>query len=226
MIVRDPVVLAGTLPRFLSIGDRSRFFMQIDNVEGPAGDYTVELDIRGPILVAADALRSTVRLEAKAKNGITIPVTAAGQGTATIDVTLKGPNVDELMQSFSVAIQPGTGALARRTVQSIAPGASLTLSKDLVADILSGTGTVSVSVSPLASLDVPGLLKALDRYPYGCTEQVVSRALPLLYVKRLAEEENLSLDDKADERVRKRHRAHPGAAGFQRLVRPMVGGRR
>jgi uncharacterized protein YfaS (alpha-2-macroglobulin family) len=202
VIVRDPVVLAGTLPRFLSIGDRSRFFMQLDNVEGSAGDYTVELDLRGPILVAADALRSTVRLEAKAKNGITIPVTAAGQGTATIDVTLKGPNVDELTQSFSVAIQPGTGALARRTVQSLAPGASLTLSKDLVTDILGGTGTVSVSVSPLASLDVPGLLKALDRYPYGCTEQVVSRALPLLYVNRLAEEENLSLDDKADERAR------------------------
>jgi len=201
VIVRDPVVLAGTLPRFLSIGDRSRFFMQIDNVEGSAGDYTIDLDIRGPILVAADALRSTVRLEAMAKNGIAIPVTAAGQGMATIDVTLKGPNGDEFTQSFSVAIQPGTGVLARRTVRSIAPGGSLTLSKDLVADIVGGSGTVSVSASPLASLDVPGLLKALDRYPYGCTEQVVSRALPLLYVNRLAEEENLSLDDKASERV-------------------------
>jgi uncharacterized protein YfaS (alpha-2-macroglobulin family) len=202
VIVRDPVVLAGTLPRFLSVGDRSRFFMQLDNVEGPAGDYTVDLDIRGPILVPADALRSTVRLDARAKGGIAIPVTAGGQGTAVIDVTLKGPNIEELTQSFTVAIQPGTGALARRTVQPIAPGSSLTLSKDLVAHILVGTGTVSVSVSPLAGLDVPGLLKALDRYPYGCTEQVVSRALPLLYVNRLAEEENLSLDAKADERVR------------------------
>jgi uncharacterized protein YfaS (alpha-2-macroglobulin family) len=203
VIVRDPLVLAGTLPRFLSVGDRSRFFMQIDNVEGPTGDYTVDLDIRGPILVAADALRSTIRLDARAKGGITIPVTAGGQGTAVIDVTLKGPNIEELTQSFAVAVQPGTGALARRTVQTIAPGASLTLSKDLVADILAGTGAVSVSVSPLASLDVPGLLKALDRYPYGCTEQVVSRALPLLYVNRLAEEEKLSLDDRADERVRR-----------------------
>lgn len=202
VIVRDPVVLAGTLPRFLSVGDRSRFFMQIDNVEGPAGDYTVDLGIRGPILVAADALRSTVKLDAKAKGGVTIPVTAGGQGNAVIDVTLKGPNIEELTQSFTVAIQPGTGALARRTIQPIAPGASLTLSKDLVADILAGTGAVSVSVSPLASLDVPGLLKALDRYPYGCTEQIVSRALPLLYVNRLAEEENLSLDAKAGERVR------------------------
>src|SRR5690606_38089292 len=89
------------------------------------------------------------------------------------------------------------------TVQRIAPGASLSLSKDLVSDIIGGTGTVSVSISPFASLDVPGLLKALDRYPYGCTEQVVSRALPLLYINRLAEEQNLSLDEKADERVRK-----------------------
>jgi hypothetical protein len=68
--------------------------------------------------------------------------------------------------------------------------------------MLSGTGSVSVSVSPLASLDVPGLLKALDRYPYGCTEQTVSRALPLLYVNRLAEEERLGLDEKIDDRVR------------------------
>ena len=55
-----------------------------------------------------------------------------------------------------------------------------------MADILPGTGAVSVSVSPLAALDVPGLLQALDRYPYGCSEQIVSRAMPLLYVNRLA----------------------------------------
>jgi len=202
VIVRDPVVLAGTLPRFLSVGDRSRFFMQVDNVEGPAGEYTVDLDIRGPIIVAADALRSTIKLDAKAKGGITIPVTAGGQGTAVIDVTLRGPGVEETTQSFTVAIQPGTGALARRSIRPLDPGASLTLSRDLVADILAGTGTVSVSVSPLSGLDVPGLLQSLDRYPYGCTEQTVSRALPLLYVNRLAEEEKLSLDAKADERVR------------------------
>ncbi|MBF9235027.1 alpha-2-macroglobulin [Microvirga alba] len=202
VIIRDPVVLAGTLPRFLSVGDQSRFFMQIDNVEGPAGEYTIDLDIRGPIVVPADSLRSMIKLDAKAKSGITIPVTAGGRGAAVIEATLKGRGLDEVSQSFTVAIQPGTGALARRVVRPLEPGASLSLSKDLVADILAGTGAVSVSVSPLASLDVPGLLQSLDRYPYGCTEQVVSRALPLLYVNRLAEEEKLSLDEKADERVR------------------------
>ncbi|MCB8822787.1 alpha-2-macroglobulin family protein [Microvirga rosea] len=202
VIVRDPVVVAGTLPRFLAVGDRSRFFLQIDNVEGAAGDYTIDLDIQGPVIVTADAMRSTIRLAEKAKGGVTIPVTAGGQGQAIIDVRLKGPGVEELSQRFALTIQPGTGSLARRTIQSINPGASVSLSKDLVNDILAGTGAVSLSVSPLASLDVPGLLQALDRYPYGCTEQIVSRALPLLYVNKLAEEEKLSLDEKADERVR------------------------
>ena len=201
VIVRDPVVLAGTLPRFLSVGDQSRLFMQIDNVEGPAGDYTVDLDIDGPIIVPVDALRRTVRLAAGGKGTITIPVTAAGPGTAAFDVKLSGRGITA-KQAFALRVQPGTSALVRRTVRPLEANSSLTVSSDLMADILPGTGAVSVSVSPLAALDVPGLLQALDRYPYGCSEQIVSRAMPLLYVNRLAAGERLALDQELEVRVR------------------------
>ena len=87
-------------------------------------------------------------------------------------------------------------------VRPLEAASSLTVSGDLVADILPGTGAVSVSVSPLAALDVPGLLQALDRYPYGCSEQVVSRAMPLLYVNKLAAGEHMALDQALEERVR------------------------
>ena len=33
-----------------------------------------------------------------------------------------------------------------------------------------------------------GRLAALDRYPLGCTEQIVSRAIPLLYLSELGEQ--------------------------------------
>jgi uncharacterized protein YfaS (alpha-2-macroglobulin family) len=46
------------------------------------------------------------------------------------------------------------------------------------------------------------LLKALDRYPFGCSEQIVSRALPLLYVNELAAEAHLALDATVNERLR------------------------
>jgi hypothetical protein len=46
------------------------------------------------------------------------------------------------------------------------------------------------------------LLQALDRYPYGCTEQIVSRALPLLYVNKLAKSAALGIDSDVDQRIR------------------------
>jgi uncharacterized protein YfaS (alpha-2-macroglobulin family) len=201
VIIRDPVVLAGTLPRFLSVGDQSRLFFQIDNVEGPAGEYSVDLDIDGPIVVPADALRTSLRLETGGRGFVSVPVTAAGPGTAQIDVAVSGGG-EASSQRFTLRTEPGTSSLLRRTVRTLAAGESLTVSQDLLADILPGTGTVSVSASPLAALDVPGLLTALDRYPYGCSEQIVSRALPLLYVNRLAAQEALAFDDAVDDRVR------------------------
>ena len=201
VIVRDPVVVTGTLPRFLNIGDRSRLRLDLDNVEAPAGDYAVELDVGGPVLVEADALRKTVKLAQGQKADVTIPIAAAGLGDAILNVRLVGQNLN-LDQSFKLRIQPGTGSLVRRTVRPLEAGGSASLSSDLLADLVPGTGSVSVSVSPLAALDVPGLLQALDRYPYGCTEQTVSRALPLLYANRLATAQHLGLDDKLDDRIK------------------------
>ncbi|WP_420103237.1 MG2 domain-containing protein [Bosea sp. (in: a-proteobacteria)] len=202
VIVRDQVVAQATLPRFLAIGDQSRFFLQVDNVEGPAGAYTVDLDVRGPVLVAADATRRTVQLAAGAKAQMAIPVTAAGLGRAEFDVRVSGPGSVRTVQNLSLQVKPSAATLARRIVRAIpGNGGAITVSADLLADLVPGSGQVSVSVSPFASLDVPALLQALDRYPYGCTEQTVSRALPLLAVNQLASMENLALDDKADERV-------------------------
>jgi uncharacterized protein YfaS (alpha-2-macroglobulin family) len=61
---------------------------------------------------------------------------------------------------------------------------------------------VSVAVSPVGAIDVSALLQALDRYPYGCSEQIVSRALPLLYVNKLASAERLAIDGDVHDRIR------------------------
>ncbi|MBL8587259.1 MAG: alpha-2-macroglobulin family protein [Methylobacteriaceae bacterium] len=201
VIIRDPVVVAGTLPRFLSLGDRSRLHLQIDNVEGQAGDYVVDLDLRGPLTASADALRKTVTLARGQRTAVTTPVIATGVGTAIVDLRLTGPGLD-VTHSYALKVQPGTSDVYRRTVRSVAPGESVTIAGDILADFLPRTGAVSVSMSPFGSIDVPGLLKALDRYPYGCSEQIVSRAMPLLYVNRLASIEHLALDGAVEERVK------------------------
>src|SRR5262249_37847329 len=47
--VRDPVVLTATLPRFLLNGDKGTMNFDVDNVEGAAGDYTINVKTSGPL---------------------------------------------------------------------------------------------------------------------------------------------------------------------------------
>jgi uncharacterized protein YfaS (alpha-2-macroglobulin family) len=61
---------------------------------------------------------------------------------------------------------------------------------------------VAVSVGVSTALDAAALLAALDRYPFGCSEQITSRALPLLYVNDLANAAHLALDAALDQRIR------------------------
>ena len=64
------------------------------------------------------------------------------------------------------------------------------------------TGAAALSVGPSTALDAAALLRALDRYPFGCSEQITSRALPLLYVNELASAAHLAMDDAVDQRIR------------------------
>jgi uncharacterized protein YfaS (alpha-2-macroglobulin family) len=59
-----------------------------------------------------------------------------------------------------------------------------------------------VSVGPSTALDAATLLKSLDRYPFGCSEQITSRAIALLYVNEIATEAHLALDTALDQRIR------------------------
>ncbi len=201
VIVRDPVVVSATLPRFLDLGDRSQMHVDIDNVEGEAGEYRLDLDIHGPLTAEADALTRTVTLAAHQRTSVTMPIAAAGVGTATLDLKIAGPGVSAT-QRFPLGVAAGAPDIYRRAIRPLPPGASETISDDLIADFVPGTGSVSVAVSPFGALDAPAILQALERYPYGCSEQVVSRAMPLLYANQLAALEHRAIDPDLDGRVK------------------------
>jgi alpha-2-macroglobulin len=201
VIVRDPVVLTATLPRFLLGGDHGSMQLDVDNVEGVPGDYQLQVTTDGP-LGLSDPSPHTLNLAAKQRGTIRLALDAAGVGNGTVAVHVSGPSGFSLARQYGLAIKPATQVLTRRTVKSISPGESLTLSNDLFADLVPGTGTVALSVGPSSALDVATLLQALDRYPYGCSEQITSQALALLYVNELAADAHPLRDTSVDQRVR------------------------
>lgn len=205
VVVRDPVVVSATAPRFMAIGDQSRLHVQVDNVDAAAGDYALNVNLTGPGLAPADALSRTLKLAKGGKTAFDIPITATGKGVVSLAIQVNGkdPAIRDVTASQTVAfrVQPGAPALARRSVRLLAPRASVELTGALLADLVPGTGVASVAVTQSAALNAPALLRALDLYPYGCTEQTVSRALPLLYSNQLAAAHAMPADNDADRRI-------------------------
>ncbi|MBP0575213.1 hypothetical protein J8J27_31320, partial [Mycobacterium tuberculosis] len=80
-----------------------------------AGDYVVDLDVRGPVTAAADALRSTVRLAKGGRAEVTAALAGTGLGTATFDLRLTGPGGIDARQAMVLNVQPATPAEHRRT---------------------------------------------------------------------------------------------------------------
>jgi alpha-2-macroglobulin len=199
--VRDPVVLTATLPRFLLNGDRGTMSFDLDNVEGAAGDYAISVKASGPVKVTGN-LSTTVKLAAKQRTSMSLAIDANYAGTANLDVDISGPDGLRLARHYALDVKAATQILARRSIRTLAKGESLTLTSEMFSDLVQGTGSVSLSVSLSTALDAATILKALDRYPHGCSEQITSRALPLLYVNDLAAGAHLAMDAEVDQRIK------------------------
>ena len=80
-----------------------------------------------------------LRLAAGGRGALSIPVNGAGSGNARIDLVLSGQGI-RASQSYNLNVQPGSSDLFRRTVRPIPPGTNVTISGDLLADFIPGTG--------------------------------------------------------------------------------------
>jgi alpha-2-macroglobulin len=201
VIVHDPVVLTATLPRFLRTGDRSAVQLELDNVEGAAGDYSLAVSSEGTVKLDGDK-PFTLKLAAKQRDRVAVPVSASSSGTSTVRVSVSGPNGFALERAYALDVRPANQILTRRIVRALGPGETLTLSNDMFADFVPGTGRVGLSVAISASLDIATLLSELDRYPFGCSEQITSRAVAMLYINELAAQARLALDGDVDQRIK------------------------
>lgn len=200
VIIRDPVVVTASLPKFLAPADESSLRLDIAATDAPSGTYTLAVTGNGPVSVGG-AEAQEVALTAGQTTTVTLPLTANTPGDGAIDIALSGADGIAISQSLDLPVRPATLPITERQVIALAPGKSLTVDGDLLADSLLQGASVSLNVARADGLDIPGLLMALDRYPYGCAEQTTSRALPLLYFDELAKLSGLPEDEAINKRV-------------------------
>lgn len=197
VLVRDPVVVTASVPRFMSPGDTSRLLLEVVHATGPSGRMSLDVTANG---LTVGELPSGFDLGDKAKAVFEVPVTAGTVGNQTIEVSLTTPDGKVLKKTLTVPVQVNDPEVARISRLELKHGQSFTFDDNVFAGLVPGSGKAVMAVGPLARLNAPGLLAALDRYPYGCTEQMTSKALPLLYFDEVAQ----VMDLKGAEDIQKR----------------------
>lgn len=183
MTVRDPVAAELILPRFLAPGDTAAATASLDNVDGPDGVYAASVAAEGPVRVDGGAVEGP--LAPGDRRDAPVTLTADGEGIARLTLDVTGP--DGFTAASAYPIQVRSAHLPETRGQSVIlePGARYTPPSDLLAGYTPGSGLVQISVAT-SPIDAAALYQSLHQYPYACSEQLVSRATPLLYADRLA----------------------------------------
>jgi uncharacterized protein YfaS (alpha-2-macroglobulin family) len=200
LTIRDPVVAELTLPRFLAPGDEAVATLRLDNVEGPAGAYQVTVTGQGAAQSQSGAKIATLNTGANAT--MLIPVKAPAAGIGKLNLQLSGPaGFTALNRAYDIQVRTPFLPVTEVDVQPQAPGATYTLTANALDRFAVGEGRAIVSYSSLRGVDPAPLLDSLDRYPYGCTEQLVSVTAPLLYANTLAPEAARERDTRITPRI-------------------------
>lgn len=183
VFVRKPVMLLGTLPRVIGVGEEMVVPATVFATENGVGDVTVSISCSGNMEVMGSATQqlnftkigdkqASFRIKVKDQPGAgRVTITASGKGDKSVYTT------DIEIRSVSrpqVKVLPVTleaGKSWKETVKL--PGTE-------------GTNSLTLEMSDVPPLNLSSRLSYLIGYPHGCVEQITSKGFPQLYVGEFA----------------------------------------
>lgn len=183
MKVRDAVPAILALPRFMAPGDRALATISLDNVDGKSGDYSIALSGNNALSIAS--VREGLTLGVGERKSLTREIIANETGVSEVDLGIKGPARYSVNSRSSLQTRSAFLPITRMTTTRMEAGQSFTLAPDMLNGFDVGSVDINVSFANTPNLDPSAYAASVSRYPYGCTEQTVSAAMPLLYANDL-----------------------------------------
>ncbi|WP_394849434.1 Ig-like domain-containing protein [Pendulispora brunnea] len=198
------------LPRFLRAGDSLEAGVVLSSKGLPQTNVEVTAKVEGGLSLSGEAKR-TVTLPANGNVEVRWPMVASRAGKAKWTFVAKGAgetDAVEIARDVTVPLSMESVALAGET--TAAAGERLGDLRAMRDDV----GGLDVRLASTALVGLAGGVEQLLEYPYGCTEQLVSRLVPLVSVRGMAQDYGLPLPKNVD-----------GVAGetIQKIVRNQQG---
>lgn len=211
-----PLMARASLPRVVRAGDRFQAAVIVESREAD-GDAALTVQAEGLTLVSPPRLTLPVRKGVPARALVELRADRAGPARFTAQAKLgKHADAMSLTREIVPPLVPESAALDGETTSAAAEalGDLSAIRPDF------GGLTIDLAASPLAGL-ADGVEQLVD-YPYGCTEQTVSRLVPLLALRELAVSLGVTLPAEAGPEVTKAvtrllsHQRPDGGFGFWR----------
>ena len=188
-----PLMARPALPRFLRAGDAIDAGVVLTSKGLPRSEIEVEIAVEG--LTLAGEAKRTVALEPGASKEIRFALSAPKVGPAKLRFRARGGGAEdevEVSREVKVPLSPEAVALYGDTTSASAEKLG-----DL-SGLRDDVGGLSVSLASTALVGLDAGMEQLLEYPYGCTEQLVSRLVPLLPLRDLGRDYGLALPKGVD----------------------------
>jgi uncharacterized protein YfaS (alpha-2-macroglobulin family) len=186
-----PLIARLEAPRFFVVGDELTLSGVFDNRTDEPMSVRPTLDARGLVTLSPAPERVTIAAHGEAR--VDWKVRASEPGAAS--VTLEGRSAlasDGMQKSFDVHAHGIEASIARSLKLR---DRELACTLDIPAERQRDTTDVTLEVSPSLAVTMLDALPYLVDYPYGCTEQTLSRFLPAAIVAKTLKDRGLSPED-------------------------------
>ena len=178
--VRTPLMMLSTLPRVLSIQEEITVPVNIFAMENQVKNVTVSLQASGGGVQIVGANQQSLKFTQPGDQLVFFTLkTGSKTGKATIHLTANGSG-QQTKETIEIDVRNPNPVVTLRNSQWIEAGQSKELSYNL-----SGSSTnnqIKLEVSRIPSVDISRRFDFLYNYQHHCTEQLTSKALPLLFV--------------------------------------------
>ena len=178
--VRTPLMLLSTLPRVLSIQEEITVPVNIFAMENQVKNVTVSLQASGGGVQIVGANQQSLKFSQPGDQLVFFTLkTGSKTGKATIHLTASGGG-QQTKETIEIEVRNPNPVVTLRNSQWIEAGQSKELSYNLSSS--SANNQIKLEVSRIPSVDISRRFDFLYNYQHHCTEQLTSKALPLLFV--------------------------------------------
>lgn len=214
--VRTPLMLLSTLPRVLSTQEEITVPVNVFAMENQVKNVTVSLEASGAgVQITGNRQQSLTFDQPGDKLTYFTLKTGSKTGKATIHLTASG-NGQQTKETIEIEVRNPNPVVTLRNSQWIEAGQEAELSYTL-AGSSSANNQVQLEVSRIPSVDISRRFDFLYNYQHHCTEQLTSKALPLLFVsqfKAVDEQEAEKIKTNVQEAIRQIYARQLPNGGF------------